>query len=87
MVVFDPDEENCEIYEIKHSQEIVPQQCKHLLDKKKCKDTEWRYGTIKGKYVIYRGKTVELKDVMEDAEENVRYLNVEEYLKGLREQC
>ena len=87
MVVFDPDEENCEIYEIKHSQEIVPQQCKHLLDKKKCKDTEWRYGTIKGKYVIYRGKTVELKDVVEDAAENVRYLNVEEYLKGLREQC
>lgn len=85
MVVFNPDEGNCEIYEIKHSEETVPQQCTHLLDEKKCKETEWRYGPIKGKYVIYRGKTAELKKVVEDAEKNVRYLNVEEYLKGLRE--
>lgn len=47
------------------------------------KDTEFRYGPITGKYVIYRGKTAELKDVAEDAAENVKYLNVEEYLKGL----
>ena len=42
-------------YEIKHSKEVVPQQCNHLLDEQKCKDTEFRYGTITGKYVIYRG--------------------------------
>lgn len=47
---------NCQIYEIKHSTEIVPQQCRHLLDEKKCSDTEFRYGMITGKYVIYRGE-------------------------------
>ena len=36
MVVFDPEEGNCEIYEIKHSREVVPEQCRHLLDKQKC---------------------------------------------------
>ena len=30
MVVFDPKEETCEIYEIKHSDKIVLQQCRHL---------------------------------------------------------
>lgn len=83
MVVFDPEEGNCQIYEIKHSTEIVPQQCRHLLDSKKCSETEFRYGSITGKYVIYRGENAELKDVMEDTEENVVYLNVEEYLKQL----
>ena len=83
MVVFDPEEGNCEIYEIKHSMKIVPQQCRHLLDEKKCRDTEFRYGPIKGKYVIYRGETAELKDVSEETAENVTYLNVEEYLKQL----
>ena len=83
MVVFDPEEGNCEIYEIKHSVKIVPQQCRHLLDEKKCRDTEFRYGPIKGKYVIYRGETAELKDVSEETAENVTYLNVEEYLKQL----
>ena len=83
MVVFNPEEGNCQIYEIKHSTEIVPQQCRHLLDAKKCNDTEFRYGTITGKYVIYRGENAELKDTMQDAIENVFYLNVEEYLKKL----
>lgn len=75
MVVFDPEEGKCKIYEIKHSMEAVPQQCRHLLDEQKCKDTEFRYGEITGKYVIYRGKETEI--------ENVKYLNVEEYLKNL----
>lgn len=75
MVVFDPEEGNCAVYEIKHSMEAVPQQCRHLLDEKKCRDTEFRYGKITGKYVIYRGERAELG--------NVAYLNVEEYLKNL----
>lgn len=82
MVVFDTEEGSCEIYEIKHSMEVVPEQCRHLLDEQKCRDTEFRYGPITGRYVIYRGETTELKAV-EDAVENVTYLNVEEYLKGL----
>ena len=73
MVIFNPETASCEIYEIKHSKEIVPQQAKHLLDEKKCMDTEFRYGTITGKYVLYRGDSQMVG--------NVQYLNVEEYLK------
>ena len=79
MVVFDPEAGSCEIYEVKHSMEMVPEQCRHLLNEQKCKDTEFRYGTITGKYVIYRGMTAK----MEDLSEKVTYLNVEEYLKSL----
>ena len=79
MVVFDPEAGSCEIYEVKHSMEMVPEQCRHLLNEQKCKDTEFRSGTITGKYVIYRGMTAE----MEDLSEKVTYLNVEEYLKSL----
>ncbi|WP_456057035.1 AAA family ATPase [Agathobacter sp.] len=83
MVVFNQDEGTCEIYEIKHSKEVVLQQCKHLLDEQKCKDTEFRYGTITGKYVIYRGATTSLVQAGLETSEDVAYLNVEEYLKKL----
>ena len=75
MVVFHPDTASCEIYEIKHSTEAVPEQARHLTDETKCAGTAARYGTITGKYVIYRGKTQDLGDI--------RYLNVEEYLTAL----
>ena len=83
MVVFNPEKGTCEIYEIKHSKEVVPQQCKHLLDEQKCKDTEFRYGRIIGKYVIYRGVTTSLVQAGVETQEDVTYLNVEEYLKTL----
>ena len=83
MVVFNPEKGTCEIYEIKHSKEVVPQQCKHLLDEQKCKDTEFRYGRITGKYVIYRGVTTSLVQAGVETQEDVTYLNVEEYLKTL----
>lgn len=83
MVVFNPDEGACEIYEIKHSREVVLQQCKHLLDKQKCKDIEFRYGSITGKYVIYRGETTSLVQAGLETSEDVAYLNVEGYLKKL----
>ena len=75
MVVFDSENACCEVYEIKHSDKAVPAQCRHLLDKKKCHETEFRYGKIKGQYVIYRGRSCRLGDI--------EYMNVEEYLKGL----
>ena len=75
MVVFDPRKACCEIFEIKHSDRIVREQCRHLLDRKKCADTEFRYGEILSRNVIYRGAPGEF--------EGIRYLNVEEYLKGL----
>lgn len=83
MVVFNSEEGNCKIYEIKHSREVIPQQCRHLLDKQKCRDTEFRYGPITGKYVIYRGETTTLAEADGGVSEDVQYLNVEEYLKNL----
>ena len=75
MVVFDPKNACCEIYEIKHSDQVAKEQCRHLLDAKKCADTEFRYGKILSKSIIYRGPAGALG--------NINYLNVEEYLKGL----
>lgn len=75
MVVFDPNAATCQIFEIKHSDKIAPQQYRHLIDEKKCADTEHRYGTITGKYVLYRGESQQIGEV--------QYRNVEEYLKSL----
>lgn len=85
MVIFYPKEEACEIFEIKYSKEVLPEQARHLLDGKKCKETEFRYGKIKGRYVIYRGKDTSIIDEGYEGIEDVKYLNVEEYLKGLGE--
>lgn len=76
MVAFDPATSSCEIYEIKHSTEVVPQQYRHLIDEKKCADTEHRFGPITGKYVLYRGADLDL-------ENGIQYRNVEEYLKSI----
>ncbi len=75
MVVFDPEAGSCQIFEIKHSEEVVPQQYRHLVDEKKCTQTEHRYGPIVGKFVLYRGKS--------QVVEGVQYQNVEEYLRTL----
>ena len=76
MVVFDPAAGSCEIYEIKHSTEVVPQQYRHLIDEQKCELTRHRFGPITGKYVLYRGEDMVL-------ENGITYRNVEEYLMGL----
>lgn len=75
MVIFDPEADSCQIFEIKHSQEAVPQQYRHLIDKEKCAQTEHRYGPITGKFVLYRGKSQLVDDI--------QYQNVEEYLQSL----
>lgn len=75
MVVFDPDSASCSIYEIKHSTEAVEAQYRHLVDEEKCAATEFRFGSITGKYVIYRGESKKAN--------NINYVNAEEYLKGL----
>ena len=75
MVVFYPQTASCEVYEIKHSAEIAPEQTRHLRDEKKCAEATSRFGTITGKYVIYRGET---KDI-----DGIHYVNVEEYLRLL----
>lgn len=75
MVVFDPDNSSCQIFAIKYNDEIVQQQYRHLVNAEKCAQTEYRYGTIVGKYVLYRGTNKKVDDI--------QYLNVEEYLKNL----
>lgn len=75
MVVFDPTASSCEIFEIKHSTEVVSNQYRHLIDEQKCADTEHRYGTITRKVVLYRGES---QDV-----DGIQYVNVEEYLRQL----
>ena len=75
MVVHDPVSITCEIYEIKHSKEVVESQYRHLIDAEKCAETEHRFGRITGRYVIYRGERTEV--------DGIEYLNVEQYLKSL----
>ena len=75
MVVFDPDAAFCSIYEVKHSAEAVEAQYQHLIDEEKCRATEFRFGPITGKYVIYCGDTHDVN--------GIHYWNVEEYLKNL----
>ena len=75
MVICDSDNVTCEIYEIKHSTETTPQQYRHLVDQNKCKDAEFRYGTITRKGVIYRGES--------RSEGEIDYINVEEYLRRI----
>lgn len=75
MVVFDPVAGSCQIFEIKHSAEIVPQQYRHLIDEEKCAQAEHRYGPITGKTVLYRGKNRVV--------EGIQYQNVEEYLRNI----
>ena len=77
MVVFDPEAGSCQIFEIKHSEEAVSQQYRHLIDKEKCALTEHRYGTITGKIVLYRGESQMV--------DGIQYQNVEEYLKVITE--
>ena len=75
MVVFDPEAGSCRIFEIKHSEEAVPQQYCYLIDEQKCAQTEHRYGPITGKFVLYRGES--------QVVEGIQYQNVEEYLRNL----
>ena len=76
MVVFDPAAGSCQVFEIKHSAEGVPQQYRHLIDEEKCAQTEHRFGPITGRFVLYRGEDRML-------ENGVVYQNVEDYLKQL----
>ncbi len=78
MVVYDTEENCCDIYEIKHSQKAVSNQYRHLMDEEKCRQTERRFGKIRGRYVLYRGGNME-------SEAGVIYENVENYLKSLSE--
>lgn len=75
MVIADPVNGGCEIYEIKHSAKTDPGQYRHLTDEKKAHIVAHRYGGIKGRYVIYRGE--------EKTVDGIKYLNAENYLRNI----
>ena len=76
MVIYDNQTNTCEIYEIKHSEEAVPFQYRHLINEDKIALTEKRFGKITKKCVLYRGATMQ-------SENDILYKNVEEYLNEL----
>lgn len=76
MVIYDKTSQNCRIYEIKHSAKVNEKQTLHLRDAEKCQIVEKRFGPISGKFVLYRGK--------DTFAEGVQYLNVENFLCGLK---
>lgn len=75
MVIYDKTSNTCELYEVKHSTEIAEGQTRYLNDESCCDSVQHKYGAIVGKYVLYRGKDCEVKDV--------QYKNVERYLCAL----
>ena len=76
MVIYDKTSQNCRIYEIKHSAKVNEKQTIHLRDAEKCQIIENRFGPISGKFVLYRGK--------DTFAEGVQYVNVENFLCGLK---
>ncbi len=76
MVVYNEKANTCAIYEIKHSDLIVSEQYRHLIDEDKNVKTERRFGKITNRIVLYRGDDLLLDN-------GIEYCNVEEYLKSL----
>lgn len=76
MVIYDDEQDTCELYEVKHSAEIVEHQYHVLTDEDECALVEKKYGTIIKKCVLYRGKPTTLDN-------GIEYQNVDEYLKQL----
>ena len=75
MVIYDKKSHTCSIYEIKHSDKLVAEQAKHLINEEKCSIIDGKYGKITEKCVLYRGK--------DDVLGEVKYLNVERFLAHL----
>ena len=76
MVIFDRKGLYCDIYEIKHSEQVYPSQYRHLMNEEKCALTEHEFGTIRSRTVLYRGETQTL--------DNIKYHKVEEYLEQIK---
>ena len=77
MVIQDKTKKQCEIFEIKHSKQMVSTQYRHINNEEKIVLTETQFGKVVRKCVLYGGESQVL-------ENGVEYKNVEEFLKGLR---
>ncbi len=76
MVICDPGNSTCRLYEIKHTTERDDGQLRHLIDPKKLAYAEKNYGDILSRTVLYRGE-----DFVHSS--GVEYKNVGEWLKEL----
>lgn len=80
MVIYDTEANQCGVYEIKHSEQAVPEQYRHLADPEKCRQTERRFGEITERCVLYRG-------LEQWTEDGVHYQNVETFLKQIPDEA
>ena len=76
MVIQDKTKKQCEIFEIKHSKQMISTQYRHINNEEKIELTEAQFGKVVRKCVLYRGESQVL-------ENGVEYKNVEEFLKEL----
>lgn len=76
MLIYNPQEDTCELYEVKHNQTALPQQCRYLLDEEMLAQVENRFGKVTKRCVLYRGAGFV-------ADNGIIYQNVEEYLRSL----
>ena len=76
MVIYDGSRGEVECFEIKHSDEIVEEQAKHLLNEDNIAKTEKMYGKIIRRCVLYKGESGM-------ASNGIEYKNVEEFLKEI----
>lgn len=75
MVTYSPSLRVCHIYEIKHSDKIVPEQYKYLINEDLIKQTEEVFGKVLTRTVLYMGPSTTLPN-------GIKYKNVEDYLLG-----
>lgn len=80
MVIYDSKENQCECYEIKHSSQMTQHQVRNLVNEEWLEQTQWRFGEIVKRCVLYRGE-----DSMD--ENGIEYCNVERYLTQKRKEA
>ncbi len=85
MVIADPKAKSCELYEIKHCNELSRAHAEYLLDDTVCAAVAERYGEVTGKFVIYNGKTINVMESGTNGKlESVKYWNAEKYVEDLK---
>lgn len=76
MVIYDKKKAEVECFEIKHSDAIIEEQAKHLLNEDNIVSTEKIYGKVIRRCVLYKGGSG-------IASNGIEYKNVEEFLKEI----
>lgn len=53
MLIYNKENNTCSLYEVKHSDQVVSNQYKNLIDQEKNEKIEYKYGKIISKNIIY----------------------------------